>query len=337
MKRWQGPAWAALGAGILALGLYTTGMIKLDRDGDRAAGQEQQERARSSAEGIGTIALDSSTQARLGIVVAPLISTSQASTLDGFAKGLDAGPLAAIMAEIDSAQAAADASQAEARRLDTLYRQDVSASRRSVEAASAQARADAARVRLAEQRIGIEYGPGLMQLGVAGARQLAEEVAAGEAALVRIDIPGALLARGSVVRIGSGADGADVTVLGPASAADVKLQSAGVLAIVRGPLARQSIAARVLPASMAGGASRNGIVVPRDAVIRFQGQLWIYRVQGTNFVRVALADPVAIPQGWLVDHGLVAGERVAVHGGAGLLAIDQGSAQRSGGSEGEED
>jgi len=328
MKHWQGPAWAGAGAGALAMTLYAAGLLGQGPATGPAADNRAQDRVEPASEAVGTVAIDADTQRRLGIAVAPLVSATDGPALDGFAKGLDAGPLAAIIAEIDTAQAAASASAAEARRLDSLYREDVSASRRTVEAAWAQAQSDAARVRLAQQRIGIEFGPGLLHLGLAEVRRLAGEIANGETALIRVDIPGANLASGTMVGVGSGATTVAVRVLGPAASADARLQSAGVLAILRGPMARQSIAGRVMSASVATGTERIGLLVPRDAIVRFQGQMWVYRQGGKGFARVALQNPKAVEDGWLISSGLNPGDRIAVHGGAGLLAIDLGGSNQ---------
>lgn len=323
MNRLQGPAWALGGAGALALALYAAGLLG-QATGSGPATDERVKREAGAGESVGVIAIDADTQRRLGIVVAPLTSSSDAATLDGFAKGLDAAPLAAIIAEIDTAEAAAATSTAEARRLEALYRQDVSASRRSVEAARAQAQGDMARVRLAQQRIGIEFGPGLLRLGITQVRLLAGAIAHGEAALVRIDIPSANLAPGTTVSVAAGPATSMVRVLGPAGAADARLQSAGVLAVLRGPIARQSLTGRVLTARIAAGPARTGLLVPRDAIVRFQGQMWVYRQTAKGFFRVALSDPVSVPDGWLIRDGLGLGDHIAVRGGAGLLAIDLG-------------
>lgn len=323
MRRLQGPVWAFGGAAALAVALYAAGLLGLVAPSpDRRT--TPLEGASGQAAAAGIVEIDAATQRRLGIVAAPLAVAENTATLDGFAKGLDAGPLAAIIAEIDTAEAAALASAAEARRLEILYRQDVSASRKSIEVARAQARGDAARVRLAQQRIGLEFGPGLLRLGIPQVRRLASEIATGDAALVRIDIPGADLATGTGISVTTANAAGFARVIGPASAADARLQSAGVLAIVRGPMARQALTGRVLAAHVATGTPRAGLLVPRDAIVRFQGQLWVYRQTPKGFSRVALRDPVAVPEGWLIQDGLDPSDRIAVRGGAGLLAIDLG-------------
>lgn len=305
----------------MALGLYGAGAIK----GSGTTETTSAENADAPSDKHDPVT-DPAGLARLGVKTAAVTAIVASQTADGFARGLDAAPLAAIAAEMDAARAAAGASRAEAARLEALYRQDVSASRRSVESARAQALADASRTRLAEQRIGLEFGSGLSRLGPAAVRQLVGEIANGRAALIRIDIPGAMLAPGSVVEIGEPGSAMAVQVLGPAATADARLQSAGVLAIVRGPLARQAQAGRILPARAATGIASSGILLPRDAIVRFQGRMWVFRKNGKAFERVALDDPQSSPQGWIVRGGLKAGEVIAVSGVTGLLAIDAGGA-----------
>lgn len=268
------------------------------------------------------VTLEGTTQRRLGIETAPLVAIYQSATAEGFAKGLEVGPLAAILAEVDAAEAASTASNAEFKRTEALNRMDVSASRRSVEQARAQAVADSARTRLAIQRMGLEIGPGILRFGVSGARGLVSEVAAGRAALVRVDIPGPILNPGARVLVGERPQ-TTVRLLGPAATADARLQVAGSLAVIRGPMAQQLIAGRVLPATVATSPGRPGLLIPREAVIRFQGQLWVYRRDQRGFGRVALVDPVSVADGWVISRGLNTGDQIAIRGATGLLAIEQ--------------
>lgn len=326
MNRGKGAALvamgAAAGASILALALYWAGELG-EKEGDA-------DRDKPVAVASPDPVHDQALRQRLGIVVAPLVASTGAQRIGGFARGLDAGALAAIVAEVDSARATAAASQAEAARLDALYRNDVSASRRAVEAARAQAAADLARERLARQRIGLEYGPGLAGLGDADLHQLVSRIAVGDAALIRIDVPGVLLAPGSTVQIHAGDIVANARVLGTAAAADSKLQSAGVLAVVTGPATRQVLAGRVLAVQAASGGSVSGVLVPRDAIVRYQGQMWVFRQEGVKFEREALIDPQPVEAGWLVRGGLKPGETIVIHGAADLLALETRPAQSSG-------
>lgn len=320
-------AWAALGAGLCGLavaGFATTG-AKIDADEATSTA--------SSAPAHEALKPDAASLAHSNIKVQALTASQTSAQRTGFARALDVGALAAIDAEAKAADATATASRAEASRLATLYAQDQSASRRSVEAAQAQAQGDIARAQLAARRVGLEFGPGLLRLGRGGISALVSDVAAGRAALVRIDIAGMTLLPGAIVRVGDGETAIGVRVLGAAASVDAKLQSAGVLAIVRGSGAQGLLAGRVLPASADSGAGQSGVIVPRDAILRNQGGLWIYvQRPDKSFGRVELVGARPVADGWFVSSGLSPGTPVAVSGAGSLMALE-----RSGESAGDEE
>ena len=271
----------------------------------------------------GDVRIDQTEQRRIGLTLAMVTSTTTSAVTHGFARGLDTGALAAIDAEIVAARAAASASRADASRLALLASQDQSASEKSVQAARAQAAADAARADLAARRIGLEYGAGLARLDAAGRSMLLSDIAAGRAALVRIDVPGSDLPDLSRVRIDGG--GGTLRVIGPTAAADARLQSAGMLAVLRGPLAGSATNGRVFGVTVERGGAEAGVLVPRDAVLRWRGGLWVYLHQGTEaFARTELVDARPTADGWFVPSGLAAGSRVALGAAGTLLAIDRG-------------
>lgn len=312
-------AWTALGAGMCAA-VYGLSPAALSPEQDTASAASPADAAAGDA-----LKLDAGALARAGVRVASLSRSQVSAQRSGFARALDVGALAAIDAEAKAADATATASRAEAARLATLAAQDQSASRRSVEAARAQAQADTARAQLAARRVGLEFGPGLARLGRGGISGLVSDIAAGRAALVRIDIAGAPLQSGSVVRIGDGENAISVRVIGSAASADMKLQSAGVLAIVRGSAAQGLIAGRTLPAAVDSGIGQSGIVVPRDAIVRDRGGLWVYvQKSDKSFDRVELIDPRPVADGWFVPSGLASGTRIAIAGAGSLMAIERG-------------
>jgi hypothetical protein len=313
-------AWTALGAGLCAGAVFA-----LSPEGPSADGDGRPPVA--AAANPDRLKLDDKEKARASIRVVAL-GTSRSSVLrTGFARALDVAALAAIDAEAKAADAAATASRAEAARLATLAAQDQSASRRSVEAARAQAQADAARAQLAIRRVGLEFGPGLARLGRGGISALVAQIAAGHAALMRIDIPDVMLQPGDTVVIGDAPNNTSVHVLGAAANADVKLQSAGVLAVMRGAAAQGLLAGRIVPAAADSESSEAGVTVPRDAIVRYQGTLWVYVERpDKSFARVELSDARPVADGWFVARGLTPGTRIAVSGAGSLIAIETGSA-----------
>lgn len=296
--------WVLLGAGVTS-----AGFIAHDSHSDPAA-------AETPAAPVNPLALDAAGQAKAGVTVATLTAGTAQGELAGLARVVDLSPLAATIAEIGTARAALGASQAEAARLRALVAADDSAPRRSLEAAQATARADAVRLELAQRRLALEIGPGLAQVDAAG---LVADAARGDAALLRIDIPGAALDPGNLVRLDGGPV---VRILGPAAMADPRLQTAGALAIARGVSARGLTAGRSIPAHAASGGALTGTMVPAGAIVRWQGSRWVYRQENRAFQRVELSRGQPIGGNWLATGDVKPGDRVAVTGAASLLAIE---------------
>ncbi len=267
------------------------------------------------------LTMSAATRQRLGIATTRLLPARTAAVSNGFARVLDIGPLAAIDSEIRTARAAAAASAADAARLKDLARQDQSASARSVQVAEAQATADRLRVDLAGRRVALEYGPGLAKLGDAARMALIADVAAGRAALVRVDVPGSAPVRG--VRVGDPATG--VTLLGPASAADARVQGLALLAILRGPGVRSAAAGRLLPAIIGGGGSDDGTIVPRSALLRQKGDVFVYVAIGDHFERRALAAARPVADGWFTTSDVKPGDVVVTAGAGSVLAAEGGA------------
>jgi len=270
----------------------------------------------------GVVTITPAQAARAGIHIVALAPAQAIGVRPGFARALDIGTLSAIQSEIVSARAALAASQADYARQRALAAADQSASTRSVEQARAQAVADQARLAAATQRVGLEYGPGLARLSAAALGNLVHAAAAGQASLIRVDFADGAAPGSGQIRIHD----TMVPLLGPAAAADPHLQSVGSLAIVRGVLARELSAGRVLPVTIAATSGReSGVVVPRGALLRYQGGLWAYRAEpGGGYRRIELTDARAESRGWFVRDGLKPGDRVVADGIAVLLSIEHG-------------
>lgn len=323
MSRRAAAGWAALGAGASAAVILALTAVSQSADSPTTKPDSQATVLPTSSERDGDVRIDLAEQKRIGLTVAPVLIVSAPTITRGFARGLDAATLAAIEADIVSARAAADASQAEAGRLALLASQDQSASVKSVQAARAQAAGDAARAELAIRRVGLEYGPGLARMGPTARRALIADIATGRAALVRIDIPGADIAGVSHVMLDGG--GGSIRVIGPAASADARLQSVGMLGILTGPAANSAVNGRIFGITIERGGADKGIVVPRDAVLRWRGGLWVYRQDGPEtFKRVELVNARPIAQGWFVPSGLADGSDVVTGAAGTLLAIDRG-------------
>ncbi|HKT77451.1 MAG TPA: hypothetical protein VJQ78_12005 [Sphingobium sp.] len=304
-------AGAALaGALFIAFPWLTTG-----KDDDDAA-------PAAAAPRDGVVMLDKAQAAHAGIALLTLAPAQVATLRHGLARALDISALSAIQSEIVSADAARAASDADYARQRALAAADQSASAHAVELARVQSVADRARLTAARQRVSLEFGPGLAGWSAPALGGLIRAIAAGQASLIRVDFADGPAPAGALVRID---EATTVRLLGPAAAADSHLQSAGSLAIVQGPLARELGAGRVLPVSMATNGSESGVIVPRAAILRYQGGLWVYRAEpGGGYRRIELIDARPQADGWFTRRDVRPGDRLAADGLTVLLSIERG-------------
>jgi hypothetical protein len=268
--------------------------------------------------------MDGATQARLGVVTAPLVGVRKVASVSGFARVVDPVPLATLDSDIAATISALATSQAEANRTRILNAADQTVSRRVAETAAAQARADAAKLALLRRRLGLEWGPSLQTLSDARRSRLVVDIAAGRAALVRIDSSSGLSNfRGTAVIDLGPAGTARAAILGPARVGDPRLQSTGLLALVSGPQAMRMGSGTVALATLASGAEVAGVVIPRAALLRTAGQTYAYvRRDAGSFERRPIVGAIADPAGLFVPAGFRPGEPVVVKGASQLFAAE---------------
>ena len=288
--------------------------------------------ALSGLSAFAQIVLPEATQQHLGIKTTVLPLQHKSAQVAAFAKVLDPGPLAALESDLDTAAAAAAASGAEAARASALAHNGESMARKDAEAAVAQAKADQAKLALLRRRIGLEWGPGVARLSDRRRVQLIQALAGGRAALVQVDSPsneGQDGARSVEIDIGSGS--VQAAVLGHSRNAEPRLTSSGLVALVTGPQAILFSIGLTQSARIDTSSSVQGVVVPRSAVVRYQGSDWAYVLTGgTRFERRLLQSPAPEPGGLFVAQGLRPGEAVAIGGVAALFAAEQGQSRPGG-------
>jgi hypothetical protein len=276
------------------------------------------------------VTLDAQTQARLGLRTQTLRTERRSAQIDAFAKVLDPGPLAQLETDLEAAQASAAASAAEASRSKALNASGSAVSSKDAEAAKAQADNDAVHLQQLRQRLGLEWGPGVQRLSEARRRALIKALSDGQAALVHIDTPsneGQAQARSVEIDIGDSQ--AHGELLGPARAAEPRLQSSGLIAVVRGKSAILLSNGLIQSAHINTPASAPGVIIPRTAVIRFNGSDWAYVRHGAQgFERRRLDSPVAGETGLFVTKGFSAGDELVVQGAAELFGAEQNQGAR---------
>jgi hypothetical protein len=279
----------------------------------------------SAAQTLASVTLSADIQKRIGIVTQPLHVVRQASEIDAFAKVLDPAPLVQLESDYETAVAAAAASHAEAVRSKALHDEGGSVAAKDLEAAEAQARSDALKVQNLRAQFGLQWGPGIARMSEPQRRRLVAGLVRGSIALVHVDThnnEGQAGARTVKVDIG---DGSVVgPVLGPARAAEARLQSSGLIVEISGSSAILLSVGLTQSAHIEEATSQEGVIVPRSAIVRFRGSDWAYvRTSPTLFERRLMLDPAPEADGLFVAKGFAAGDQVVVQGVTGIFAADQ--------------
>ena len=271
-------------------------------------------------------------QHRLGVTTQVLTPQKRQVQVPAFAKVLDPGPLAALESDLETAIAAAAASSREAERARTLSLGNSAMAAKDAEAAISQARQDQAKLDLLRRRVGLEWGPGLARLSDARRSALVTALSKGQAALVQVDTPdseGQAGARTVEIDIGSGS--VHAPVIGPSRTAEARLQSSGLIAMVTGPRAILFSVGLTQGARIDEPGAQTGVILPRSALIRYQGFDWAYvRTAPGRFERRQVQDPQIEKDGDFVATGFRSGEVVAVQGVAGMFAAELGAPRRGG-------
>jgi hypothetical protein len=241
---------------------------------------------------------------------------------------LDASPLIASLSDLASAEIAANASRAEAVRSQGLYDAERNIARKALDAALAQQSTDQARVMTLKGQILAAWGRDIASLSSTARRQLADDLLAGHASLVRAD-------QFRSFAPGAGVSGARVSTLD--SSAEWPAQWLGALpqttsatlggaSLLRVPAALP--AGQVLTVNLQSSASSTrGPSAPVSAVIRWRGGEWIYEETSTNHFERREVMPGGRAEGRVLlgDEKSVKG-KVVVVGARALLAAELGAA-----------
>jgi hypothetical protein len=259
----------------------------------------------------------------MGLHTTPLTAAELAPEIKGFGRVLDPAALAAAVTDFVAAQATAVASQKELTRLKMLTAQTNTAPR-AFEAGEAGAQRDQAQVAAVRARLLLAAGRTLGERSDLAA--VVQALVTGASALVRIDLPVGEGSKGEptgarVVPLGENTVPIEAKFVGPAPAVDPQTQAQGLLFLVEANAARLAPGAAVTGFLKLSGAAQAGVLVPRDAVLRFNGATWIYLQSGEekfSRVEVALGSPRA--DGWFVREGLKPQDKVVTVGAQQLLS-----------------
>ena len=274
--------------------------------------------------GNAVIAMSEKTQKDLGIQVKGPEALQLSPELKGYGKVLDPAPLAALVTELATAQAASTASSSELARLKTLEGQG-NASARALQTAEAAALRDLMAIQSARERLTLSWGK-----AVADQKDLpafVQSLTSLEAALVRIDLPVAesLQATPAGARLVTlSGQSSEARFVEPAPNADPQMQGQGFIFLLKPNSLGLAAGASVVGYLTIPGKPLAGVVIPRDAVVRAEGAGWVYVLNATGdaFTRTEIALDHPTEAGWFVTKSVTAADRVVVTGAQQLLSFE---------------
>jgi type IV pilus biogenesis protein CpaD/CtpE len=262
-----------------------------------------------------TVTLDEDKQKQMELGTEALAAAQLSPQITAYGRVVDPAALAAVVGDFTTARAANDASQAELKRLRTLAAQS-NASERALQAAEAAAARDQAQFESARLKLLATWGD-----AIAGRDDLpafVQSLGKMEAALVRIDLPAGQTLKETpnkarLVTLSGAA--MDAAFLGETPMVDPRTQSREFLFLAQPNSLKLAPGAAVTGYLQIAGEPLSGVVIPRSAIIRQEGETWVYfKPNATNFVRRVVALEYPLENGWFVSRGVAAGETIVVTG-----------------------
>ncbi|MCL5279149.1 MAG: hypothetical protein M1376_04490, partial [Planctomycetes bacterium] len=238
--------------------------------------QAEESFVQRESNGQTVVTLDPNEQRLIGLKVAPLQAAQAPTEVRGFGRVLDPAPLAALVTEGATAQAALRASTKEYERVKTLFEQNQNASAKALETAEAVMNKDRVAVESVQLRLLAGWGKEIASR--TDLQTFVASLAARQVVLIRVDLPlgdrpKAPPAGGRVAPVGAPESEIEAQILGPAPATDPQTQTEGYLLLAKtNALAPGAalIAYLAIP-----GPTRSGVIVPREAVLRHEGGTFV--------------------------------------------------------------
>jgi GNAT superfamily N-acetyltransferase len=243
--------------------------------------------------------------------------------IKGYGRVLDITPLASLAAELIVAKAAAGASQAEVERLRTLTSQN-NASQRALQTALAAAARDVAQAESARLRMLASWGANLSNREDLPA--LLQSLATLSSALLQIsaapdDVPEELPLSARVQTMAQESTTWRAKFISASPAVDPMTQAKSFLFLLEPNPGKLGAGSSLVAFLEFPGPVLTGILVPREALVRFEGGAWVYVQTGEETFRRSLVTlDVPLENGWFIQGTLKPGDQVVITGAQQLLS-----------------
>jgi hypothetical protein len=277
------------------------------------------------------VKMDDETQGNAGIVVANPKSAQWSPEVKGYGKVQDPASLVSLDNDLATARAASAVSAQELARQKILSAQS-NTSERALQAAQAAVDHDQLVVQAAKNNLALGWGTTLANRDDLSA--LIESVVARQTALVRVDLPlgETLIALPTQARIVT-LSGQTVVAkfLSPVAAMDAQMQGQGFIFALQ-PNAAGLVPGQAITAFLqTPGDALEGVMIPRDAVIRAEGAGWVYVLNkgGESFTRRKISLDHPGEDGWFVAGDIKPADFLVVTGAQTLRSEELKSALSS--------
>ena len=291
-----------------------------------AAHEEKEEHKEESHVQHGTngetfLKLGKAAQEHVGLKITVLEAAELKPELKAFGRVLDPSSLATSLTEIGGTRAQLEASAKEAERIKTLFGQNQNVSARALETAEAVVKRDRLAVEAAQLRLVSAWGKAIIQrpdLDV-----FIHALVTQDTALVRVDVPASEKLNGAptgarLVLLSEPDMASDAEYLGAAVSADPQTLGRGFLFLIKNkplPVNAAVVAYLSLP-----GELEKGVIVPRDAIVRHEGEAFVYVQSGDDrFERKEFELEHPLDKGWFTE-AFKPGVKVVVTGAQQLLS-----------------
>ena len=314
-----------LAAGVIATSLFLKRpeeKYSEEKHEEKGGEEEHKYHVEHGTNGETIVKLDKETQERMGLKVAALQEARVPMEVKGYGHVIDPTPLAMIAVEDRSARASLEASGREYERLKALFAQEQNVSTRALEAAEAAMKKDQILLEAAKAKLALTLGHAAMTRS--NLQELVESLISLKKALVRIDVPlgeslPSLPTGGRVAGLAAEERPMPAQLFGAAPTADPQTQGQGFLFL---------LSSNALPPGSAvvgwlqvAGDEVTGVSVPRAAVIRHEGEAFVYvQTDEDAFERKEIELDRPLESGWFVHGAITAKQNVVVVGGQQLLS-----------------
>ena len=270
-------------------------------------------------DGTTSIKLEEEEQKQMGLRVAQVKEAKLTTETKAYGRVLNAAELPLMLAEISVAEVALKGSKLAYDRLKRLNGEAGTVSEQKVEEANEAMRKDEVALQTAHVKLTSAWGQAVAKRP--DIESLAKQIAANEVALIRLDLqPGEGLgaAKARVALPGSEDHPVNVEILGPAPAADPVTQSASLICLVN---AKAWVPGAAVIGWLSGEDKGDAVIsVPRSALLRHEGMVFVYHKHDDEYKRVPVELSRAQGDSWLVKGELKVDDEVVVTGAQQLLA-----------------